>query len=177
MKIKMALTQTPPYSIFPFVSNEKVALRQIVNSDLNDLIEISFYDGIQATTLEEAIAMNSKIDKDYKHGNSIHWGIIDQLSDKIVGTCGYYRGFNKGEGELGCVLLPQYQRQGFMTAAMQLAIGFGRKEMGLTRIWAATGAGNEKAVKLLKNLGFINIGSTVDHNLEFELPSNKVEKD
>ncbi len=142
-KPAMATINNPPYPIFPTFTNHKVALRQIVVSDLNTLFEISFYDGVQAQTLQQARAMNVKIEKEYQAGNSIHWGIIDQRSGKIVGTCGYYRGFAKGAGELGCVLLPQYRGQGFMSAALKLAINFGWKKMGLTKIWAATSPDNQ----------------------------------
>jgi len=94
----------PPYDNFPSISDDKILLRQIQFSDINELIEISFYDAIQATTLNQATEMQTKINVDYLDGNSIHWGIVDKLTNKIVGTCGYYRGLDKGEGELGCIL-------------------------------------------------------------------------
>ena len=167
----MSKIKIPPYDDFPLVSNDKISLRQILNSDITDLVEISFYDSIQATTLEQAIEMNSKISKNYDDGNSIHWGIVDNQSKKIVGTCGYYRGFDKGEGELGCVLLSQYRGQGYMTSAMLLAIDFGIKNIGLNRIWAITSRQNEKAIKLLERLNFIKIRDLDDNEVKFELIS------
>lgn len=112
--------------------------------------------------------MNSKINKDYDAGNSFHWGIVDNQSNKIVGTCGYYRGFDKGEGELGCVLLLQYRGQGFMTSAMLLAIDFGIKNIGLKRIWAITSQQNEKAIKLLERIDFKKVRVLDDNDVEFE---------
>ena len=167
----MTRIKPPPYDEFPLVSNDKISLRQILNSDINDLTEISFYDSIQATTLEQAIEMNSKINMDYDDGNSFHWGIVDNQSNKIIGTCGYYRGFDKGGGELGCVLLPQYRGQGFMTSAMLLAIDFGLKNIGLKRIWAITSQQNEKAIKLLERINFKNIRVLDDNEVEYELIS------
>ncbi|MGL2966295.1 GNAT family N-acetyltransferase [Flavobacterium sp. XGLA_31] len=164
----MSQIKTPPFADFPFVSNEKITLRQLLHSDLGDLIEISFYDAVQATTLEQAIEMNSKINKDYEEGNSIHWAIVDNLTNKVVGTCGYYRGFDQGQGEIGCVLLPNYRGNGFMTHAIELAIKFGIKTMGLHRIWAATNKQNEKAIKLLERLDFKKIKALDDDNVEFE---------
>ena len=170
--IMMEKINMPPYSNFPTFANQYVLLREIVISDLSDLIEISFYDAVQAQTLDQAITMHLKIEQDYQAGNSIHWGVIDQRSGKIVGTCGYYRGFANNAGELGCVLLPQYRGKGLMSVAIQLAIDFGWTKIGLNRIWAATDADNDKAINLLKNLGFIKIGSNIDQNVEFELPLN-----
>jgi ribosomal-protein-alanine N-acetyltransferase len=159
----------PPYDKFPSISDDKILLRQIQFSDINDIIEISFYDAIQATTLTQAIEMQAKINVDYNNGNSIHWGIADKLTNKIVGTCGYYRGLGKGEGELGCVLLPQYRGQGYMTFAMLLAIEFGLYNIGLKRIWATTTKQNEKAIKLIEKLNFIKIADLDDNEIEYEL--------
>ena len=167
----MSKIKVPPYSNFPSISNDKVSLRQILSSDIKDLIEISFYDSVQAKTLEQAVEMNSKINMDYNKGDSIHWGIVDNQSGKIVGTCGYYRGFDKDEGELGCVLLPQYRGYGFMTSAMSLAIDFGLNNIKLKRIWAITDRQNEKAIKLLERLDFKNNISD-NKEVQFELINN-----
>ncbi|MNL20180.1 Spermidine N(1)-acetyltransferase [compost metagenome] len=120
-----------------------------------------------------AIVMQERIDQDIRDGNSIHWGIIDHSTNKIVGTCGYYRGLDKGEGELGCVLLPQFRGQGFMTNAMQLAIDFGLNNLGLKRIWAITSNENIKAIKLLERLKFIKVVDLEDNEIEYELTPQK----
>ena len=161
--------QLPPYDKFPNISDDKILLRKIQFPDINDIIEISFYDAIQATTLIQAIEMQAKINLDYSSGNSIHWGIEDKLTNKFVGTCGYYRGLDKGEGELGCVLLPQYRGKGFMTPSLQLAIDFGLNNIGLKRIWAKTTRQNDKAIKLLERLNFIKIDDLDDNEVEYEL--------
>ena len=159
----------PPYPNHPTISSDKVTLRQIQESDLEDLVEISFYDAVQATSVKQAAEMQAKINKDYIDGNSIHWGIEDNVTRKIVGTCGYYRGLDKGSGELGCVLLPQYRGQGFMTAAMLLAIEFGKQSIRLKRIWAITSQQNKGAIRLLERLNFIKIAELEDDDVEYEL--------
>ncbi|MFP3599135.1 GNAT family N-acetyltransferase [Chryseobacterium sp. SIMBA_029] len=163
----------PQYDSFPTVTGEGVPLRQILDSDLQDLIEISFYDAIQAETVEQAAEMQSKINKDYTNGNSIHWAIIDNTTQKVVGTCGYYRGFDNGNGELGCVMLPQYYGKGYMTAAMSLAIDFGLKNIGLQRVWAATSQQNTKAIQLLERLNFRRTVLLENDEIEFEFNPNK----
>lgn len=76
--------ETVSKSRTPLVPNisDKILLRQVQTSDIIDLIEISFYDSIQATTLQQATEMQAKINKDYFEGNSIHWGIADKLTNK-----------------------------------------------------------------------------------------------
>jgi ribosomal-protein-alanine N-acetyltransferase len=159
----------PPYNTFPNVTADKILLRQITPADIKDLVEISFYDAVQATTVQQATEMQDKINKDYFDGNSIHWGIAEKSTNKIVGTCGYYRGLDRGAGELGCVLLPQYRGQGYMTAAMLSAIEFGLNNIGLERIWAITTQHNTNAVKLLERLNFIKIAELQDDEVEYEL--------
>ncbi len=160
----------PPYNIFPNITGDKISLRQIMTADIKDLVEISFYDSVQATTVQKATEMQAKINKDYFDSRSIHWGIADKLTNKIVGTCGYYRGLDKGEGELGCVLLPQYRGKGYMTAAMLLAIEFGLNNIGLKRIWAITSQHNTKAIKLLERLNFIKVADLDDNEVEYDYP-------
>jgi ribosomal-protein-alanine N-acetyltransferase len=165
----------PPYRIFPTISGDKITLRQIELSDINDLIEISYYDAVKASTVEQAAKMQDKINADYHQGNSIHWGIADKVSNNIVGTCGYYRGLDKGEGELGCILLPQFRGQGYMLAAMQLAIDFGLKDIGLKRIWAITTTENNKAQKLFDRLDFIKLRELPGDEIEYELKNDVTE--
>ena len=163
----------PPYDIFPNISADRISLRQVMLSDMNNIVEISFYDSIPAKTVDEATAILEKINNDYLDGNSIHWGIVETATNKLVGTCGFYRGLNKSEGELGCVLLPPFRGQGFMTKAMELAIDFGLNEIGLKRIWAITTKENFKAIKLLERLQFIKIADLEDDEIEFELTTRK----
>ena len=165
------MLQRPPYSSFPTISDNKITLSEIFPSDLEELLEICFYDGAKAATVEEAQAMQLKIDADYRSGNSIHWGIRDLESGRLVGTCGYYRGFEKG-GELGCVLLPQFRGQGFMTPALQLASRFGQETMGLERIYAITTNSNLKAIALLERIGFYKTADLDDEEVEYVLKNN-----
>jgi ribosomal-protein-alanine N-acetyltransferase len=153
---------------FPTIEGDKILLRQVLPEDIEDIIEISFYDAIQAKTITEAKEMQSKIHQDYLNGNSIHWGIVDRSTAKVVGTCGYYRGFDQGAGELGCVLLPNYQGKGYMFAAMLLAIDFGLLNMGLKRIWAITTTQNSGAIKLLERLNFTKTADLDNDEIEYE---------
>lgn len=162
----------PPYTIFPTIIGDAISLRQIRPTDVNDIIEISFYDAVQATTLQQAMEMQTKINTDYSNGNSIHWGIVENTTDKIIGTCGYYRGFNKGSGELGCVLLAQHRGQGFMAAAMALVIDFGLNTIRLKSISAITTHQNHKAIKLLERLNFLKMADLEDDYIEYKLNQN-----
>ena len=150
------------------LSDERILLRKVEATDIPALAAISFYDGIQASDIAMAFAMQTKIDQDILNGNSFHWCIIDRLSGQVVGTCGYYRGLESGEGELGCVLLSPFRGKGYMSHAMRLAITFGQKSLRLGRIWAMTTKGNLHAIKLLERLNFIRTADQ-DDEIEYEL--------
>lgn len=158
----------PPYDNFPVLKGKNIMLRSVQAEDISSLVEISFYDSVGASSFEQALEMQDKINKDYIQGNSIHWGIIDNSTAQITGTCGYYRGFGKQSGELGFVLLPQYRGKGIMTDALALAIDFGIKSIGFKRIWAVTDLHNLNAVKLLERLHFRKVevrGNEVEYEL------------
>ena len=146
--------QLPPYQNFPFLFTDKIVLRQVIVSDAKAILDISFYDSKVATSLEEAVEMQNKINLDYLNGNSIHWAIVDKSTNAIAGTLGYYRGFENGIGELGCVLKREFYGKGFMTMAMKLVIEFGLNEIGLKNIVSVTSKDNLKAIQLLKRLNF-----------------------
>ena len=129
-------------------------MREFINADADAIMEISYYDGIQASNPDEAVEMQRKINQDYLQGNSIHWGIVDAQSSKLVGTCGYYRGFINNTGELGYVLKPCFEGRGFMTHALEQAIEFGINIIGLQKIIAITGKNNMKSQNVLKRLNF-----------------------
>lgn len=157
----------PPYDIFPILPGEHILLRPILPADIGEVIDISYYDGQAAETQEQAATMQEKINRDYAAGNSIHWGIADKVTGRIVGTCGYYRGFEQGTGELGCVLRPPFRGRGYMTEALRLAIDFGWREMRLQRITAVTTPQNLKAIQLLERLQFKKVADMQDGKVEY----------
>lgn len=168
--LKMIKLNLPPYPTFPRISDERMTLKEVENEELPALISISYYDGVQADGLETAQAMQTKIDADYNAGNSIHWCIVDNHSKEVVGTCGYYRGFSNGSGELGCVLLPAFYGKGYMSAALALAIQVGIKTVGLNRITAITSQDNKKAIQLLLRLQFVKTTDLNDNQMQFIIP-------
>jgi len=144
-------------------------LRQILPEDINGIIEISRYNAKPASTDVEALEMLIKINNDYNKGKTVHWGIVDKTTNIIVGSCGYYRGFDRETGEIGCILKSEYMGKGFMTSAMKLAIDFGFSKIGFKKIIAITTKENVKAIKLCEKLGFSKLPNLQNGKIEFEL--------
>jgi ribosomal-protein-alanine N-acetyltransferase len=156
-------TNYPPYKNFPMLNSKQIFLRQVINADADEIMEISYYDGIQASNPNEAIEMQKKINQDYLLGNSIHWGIVDAQSSMLVGTCGYYRGFANNTGELGYVLKPSFEGRGYMSNALKKAIEFGINIIGLQKIIAITEKSNIKSQNVLKRLNFVQEAEQDDY--------------
>jgi ribosomal-protein-alanine N-acetyltransferase len=137
------------------MKNERLILREIIEADYPDLIDISFYDGVAAQSVQDAKIMNEKIIQDAKDGNSYHWIICHQSSGEIYGTCGFYRGFLEQTGEIGYVLKANAQGKGIMGEAVGLMLEFGWKQLKLKSIVAFTDKDNQASIKLLKKQNFI----------------------
>ena len=164
----------PPYDTFPELAAEGLLLRRVQTEDLPALLDIMFYDGQPALTLDNALTMQAQIDRDYQNGDSVHWGISDRQTGVVMGTVGYYRGFPQQRGELGCVLLPEFRGRGVMTRAIRLAADFGLCDMGLRHVIAITTKENEAAIRLLERLNFTKTAEYDGNKIEFRLPDRQI---
>jgi ribosomal-protein-alanine N-acetyltransferase len=149
----------PPFEIFPVIENDNLLLREITINDIPEIVEISVYDGKTATNVSEAEKILKLVTNDYYSCDTIHWGIIlknenGAPSGKIIGTCGYYRGFEKNTGEIGYILKEAFQGRGLMTEAARLIINFGFDFLNLDTIYAITDFNNFRSVALLERLKF-----------------------
>lgn len=156
----------------PILSNERVLLRKIESRDLGAIVDISFYDGVAATSEEDAAAMLHKIEQDCARGESVHWGIClrgngDDLDDVVVGTCGFYRGFPDGIGEIGYILREAYRGAGIMRSAIDLIVKFGFEQMKLSSIIALTDPDNAASIAILERSGFVAVPSSRQDSLQF----------
>ena len=142
------------FATVPVLANDYVTLRALTLDDVPFVREISFYDGVAATTDEEAAGMLQRIQGDMARGTSLHWGICLAGSAEVVGTCGFYRGFANGVGEIGYVLREAYRGRGIATGALRLVVAFGLGAMGLRSVVAYTSPKNLASRAVLARLGF-----------------------
>lgn len=153
---------------FPLLSNDRLLLRRVVPGDVSAIREISVYDGVWAESDPEAVEILARIERDYRRGESIHWGICLPGSDEVVGTCGFYRGFAGKVGEVGYILRPAFRGRGIMTAALELVTAYGLNELRLDEIVAYADPSNEPSIAVLLRLGFRGVPSGRDE-LKFSL--------
>lgn len=166
----MPAAPRPPFRSFPVVEAPSVRLRPLSAADVPALLPISFFDGRLARNHADAHRMQGLIAAEYRAGRSIHWGIEDAATGRLVGTCGYYRGFTDEAGEIGYVLLPECRGRGYATAAVRAAVAFGFTALGLRRVLAFTDPDNHPSVAVLRRAGFVEGEPTATSRTFYRLP-------
>lgn len=136
------------------LESRRLRLRKVLVADAGSITDLCFYDGVAASNEQEAAVVLERIERDYLRGESLHWGICLEGGEGIVGTCGFYRGFEDNTGEVGYVLQAGSRGQGIMTEALELVVSFGFEALGLDRIVAHTSHGNERSIAVLRRVGF-----------------------
>lgn len=77
---------------------------------------------------------------------------------EVLGEVGLTRFDDAGRAELGFWLSPRARGQGLATAAVAEVTRHALTELGLTRVWARTAPGNDKAAQVLVRAGFARKG-------------------
>ena len=110
----------------------------------------------------------------YKEGYSsfkrslVHFQLIDKMTGKIIGACGYHNWMiEHHRAELGYALSKDdYKNIGIMTEALSMVIDHGFKQLGLNRIEACVGPDNIPSIKLLKKFSFTQEGHLRQHYIK-----------
>ena len=147
------------FAELPVLTSDRLTLKEINHHDVASIVDISVYDDIVATNTTEAIHILEKINADVANGESLHWGIFLNDSSELVGTCGYYRGFDQNSGEIGYILHPSHRGRGLMTEAVKLMVTFGFDGLNLDTIVAYTSPENFASMAVLQRAGFKQVKS------------------
>ena len=164
MKTENSSLVRPPFEKFPELETENLHLREKLLTDIPAIIEIIVYDGKHAQSKEEAGKVLGRINRDYINGQTISWGIVVKGKNKMIGTCGFYRGFDNAVGEIGYVLKESYRGKGIMVEALKAVISFGFNSLKLDTIIAFTGNDNRRSIRLLEKLHFLEIENEEKNN-------------
>ncbi|HCG9641715.1 TPA: GNAT family N-acetyltransferase, partial [Vibrio parahaemolyticus] len=73
------------------------------------------------TSKDMIVQMLESVVRLEKSGESLEWAIMDQATNKVIGTCGLHSFSDNGDScEVGCLLNSSYWRQGYMSEALSL---------------------------------------------------------
>lgn len=153
----------------PRLGGDGLILRAVTSHDVADVVSISAYDGRPARDEADAAAMLERIDADVARGESVHWGICLEGTDRVVGTVGFYRGFTDGVGEVGYVLHEAQRGKGVMTRALRLVVAYAFDALGLRAVVAWSDPNNVASHAVLRRCGFVLADGEDEGRFRFEL--------
>lgn len=152
---------------FPSLTTQRLQLRALRVDDLTALLPIVFYKEDEAQDGQRVLQVLEKVQLDFEKQLAITWGIV--YEDQLVGTCGYYRGFENDIGEVGYVMNARYRRKGIMKEALKCILQFGFEKMKLKEIRAYTAHDNMPSIALLRQLGFCNNIDSIEGQSGFSI--------
>ncbi|MGD1847661.1 MAG: GNAT family N-acetyltransferase [Salibacteraceae bacterium] len=153
------------FESFPYLQTQRLKLGPLRGHPRHALDEVFSFQGASKTLLPTP-AMLDKLERLYRERQAINWGLV--RDGELVGTCGFYRGFNNQTGEIGYVMRQTYRRQGLLKEAAEAIVQFGFRELQLKCILAYTTEENRGSVKALEDLGFQLGQSDLEKYLKFE---------
>ena len=136
---------------FPRLQTKRLVLDQLVKENVGQLIEITSFND-RAKTEEELDQLLQTITEQQKGKQGIVWALY--LDKEVIGTVGFYRGFENAEGEIGYVIREKYRRQGFLSEALTEIVHFGFEQLELNSISAFTPDYYHASVLALEKFGF-----------------------
>ena len=158
---------------FPVLKTERLTLRQLVNSDANEIFALrsnpdvnKYLDRKPSKSIDDATTFIQIINENILRNDSIYWAITLCETDKLVGTiCLFDFSDDNLKAEIGYELLPHCQGQGIMQEAASKVIDFGIQRIGLNSIKAYTHSENQSSTRLLEKFNFKKENDLTEGNL------------
>jgi [ribosomal protein S5]-alanine N-acetyltransferase len=167
------MTIDEAFTRFPFLTTNRLLLRQIVPGDAESLFAIrsddetmKYFGHEPHESLDETKGVIRQMEERYIRKEALHWCITLQEEDRLIGSCNLFH-FDEGfhRAEAGYELNRVFWGKGIMTEAMSAILTFGFRELELHRIEAIIDIANERSKFLLLKLGF-----TYEGNLRQRFP-------
>ncbi len=155
------------FTHFPFLTTNRLRLRQIEQSDAEALFAIlsdkevtEFYGHEPHRSLDDTQKLIGQIHTRYARREAIRWGITLQSEDRLIGSCSFHH-FDSvfHRAETGYELNRALWGKGIMAEAMPALLTYGFAELGLHRVEAIIDIVNERSKGLLLKLGFLYEGN------------------
>ena len=146
------------FTPFPVLSTKNFQLRQLVDSDDQNIFILRSDERVlkylgkpRADTIDEARAFISKINGGITANEWIYWTVIDQTSDKFLGTiCLWNLSDDFSRADIGFELLPDFFGNGIMQEVIPAILDYGFTKMKLDVIDGDVDPDNIKSIKLIE---------------------------
>ncbi len=159
-------------NFYPFqnIETERLVLRRLAASDLDEIIELrgnadtmKFIPRPLITNKEEAMTFLKVIDDNVENNTAINWAITIKGVDKMIGIAGIYRIQPENyRGEIGYMIMPQFQDKGYVTEAAKAITNYGFNQMNLNSIEAVIDPKNTASEKVLLKNDYVKEGHFIE---------------
>lgn len=97
----------------------------------------------------------------YKAGEFYDWAVtLKDEENKMIGTCGFSRiDISNNAGEIGYVIAPDYQGNGYASEAVRVVMDFGFNKLDFHRIEAKYIIGNDASRAVMEKCGMVYEGT------------------
>ncbi len=155
-KIRKLLLASIPFE------TERLIVRQIKECDANDMYEYSSIPEVSEFLLwsphlniETTIGYISSLQIRYLRGLYGDWAIIHKNDNKMIGTIGFAALDTKNKCcEIGYVLSPSYQKNGYITEALTNLLNITFNVMQLEKATLRIIKENTRSINLARKFGF-----------------------
>ncbi len=152
------------FTPFPVLKTERLTLRQLLNSDEQEIFilrsdrEINIYlDREISITIDDARNFIMKVNENLNKNDSLYWAITLRDKNVLVGTICLF-GFSEEDDkcEIGYELLTDFQGQGIMKEAAEKVIDYAFNIIKVRKIEAVLHKDNQRSIRLLEKISFSN---------------------
>lgn len=145
----------------PNLETDRLVMRKLSLDDAADIFEYTsdiefarYLSWGPATSIDDSIAFLSDTMFRYQLGDVAGWGLVNKRDDRVIGTCGFTNWDpDSKKAEIGYTLAREHWGQGYITEAVNKAIGYGFNAMELNRIEGMCDAQNLGSAKVMEKAG------------------------
>lgn len=138
-------------------------MRRVLKSDVEQILTLrsnpetmKFIPRPVMTTTTEALELIEQFDNLIDTNEAVNWAITLKNDSKLIGIIGFYRLKPANfRGEIGYMLLPEFQGKGIVTEAIEVAITYGFESMKLHSIEAVIDPDNYPSARVLEKNNFV----------------------
>jgi ribosomal-protein-alanine N-acetyltransferase len=119
-----------------------------------------------AKTNADVEALIQMIHERFQQKLAINWAMIKTADKQMIGYIGLVNiDAENDHAEIGYILLPEFQKNGFMHEAMQAVIDFSFEKLCVHRLSATVDPENTPSSKILEKCGFKLEGHLREHEI------------
>lgn len=158
------------------LETKRCYLREMTLDDIDDLFSLYEKEGVTDyieplyERAEEIEYQRAYISNMYDYFGYGMWLVKERGTDKLIGRAGIDNRFLDGlpELELGYVIDPAYQRQGYAAEVCSAILEWVRDNLEFPQVNCLIEEGNSASIQLVRKLGFEHYGDTEQDGKQYE---------